>query len=153
MVIVSKETSLSSSSVQLSPSEKALLEGNHDFSKTKIRYLRYRINKKLRLQGQDYLASIGTPLVYANSHRDGAATPQQQQQQQQLPRQGSPSLVGRGIAAVYNDKNKDNEKGAGSGNFASTAPFSAFPSRHFEPTCPFGHGISNPTPYCPSLCS
>jgi hypothetical protein len=35
--------------VQLSPSEKVLLEGNHDFSKAKARYLRYRINKKLKL--------------------------------------------------------------------------------------------------------
>jgi hypothetical protein len=31
----------------LSPSEKALLDGNHDFSKKKQRYLRYRVKKKI----------------------------------------------------------------------------------------------------------
>src|SRR5688500_5729548 len=60
-------------------------------------------------------------------------------------------LVGRGIANPELKSNKDvsdkKDKGAGSGNIVSTAPFSAVPSRHFEPTCPFGHGISNPTPY------
>ena len=33
----------------LSPSEKALLDGNHNFTTAKQRYLRYRIRRKLRL--------------------------------------------------------------------------------------------------------
>src|SRR3954470_18966620 len=39
------------------------------------------------------------------------------------------------------------------GEWEFRAPFSNNNERgqHFEPTCPFGHGISNPTPYCPSL--
>ena len=36
------------------------------------------------------------------------------------------------------------DRGAGSGNIVSKAPYSAFLLRNFEPTCPFGHGISNP---------
>ena len=64
---------------------------------------------------------------------------------------GEDSLVGHGIANPHLKSNNvisdTKDKGAGSGNFASKAPFSAVPSRHFEPTCPFGHGISNPTPY------
>jgi hypothetical protein len=59
-----------------------------------------------------------------------------------------PGVVGRGIANPELKSNKDvsdkNDEGAGSGNIVSTAPFSAFSPRHFEPTCPFGHGISNP---------
>ncbi len=65
---------------------------------------------------------------------------------------GERSVLGRGIANPESKSNEDvsnkNDKGAGSGNIVSTAPFSAFPyTRHFEPTRPFGHGISNPTPY------
>jgi hypothetical protein len=33
----------------LSPNEKALLDGNHDFTRVKQRYIRYRLKKKLRL--------------------------------------------------------------------------------------------------------
>ena len=64
-------------SIELSPSEKALLEGNHNFSKTKARYLRYRINKKLKLQGQD-LTSIGILIDNSNHRDDSAATLRQQ---------------------------------------------------------------------------
>jgi hypothetical protein len=66
-----------------------LLEGNHNFSKTKQRYLRYRINKKLKLQGQG-LTSIGIPIDVSSSHRDDAATPQQQPRRS---RDGGSSLV------------------------------------------------------------
>jgi hypothetical protein len=50
---------------------------------------------------------------------------------------GSPSLVGRGIAV---SENENHENSAGSGTFASLG----VPLRHFEPTRPIGHGISNP---------
>ena len=63
---------------------------------------------------------------------------------------GEDSLVG-GIAnpeLISNiNVSEKKDKGAGSGNIVSKAPFSGVPPRHFEPTCPFGHGISNPTPY------
>jgi hypothetical protein len=36
----------------LSPNERALLEGNHDFSNRKQRYLRYHIRKKLNVAAQ-----------------------------------------------------------------------------------------------------
>jgi hypothetical protein len=52
------------------------------------------------------------------------------------------NLVGGGIATSEKHENSS----AGSGNIVSIAPSSAFPPRHFEPTRPFGHGISNPTP-------
>jgi hypothetical protein len=52
---------------------------------------------------------------------------------------GKRSLVIRGI-----DSNNHHQiargKSAGSGNLVPS-------SGNFEPTCPFGHGISNPTPY------
>jgi len=65
------------------------------------------------------------------------------------------NLVGRGIAGDdnYHHEIIIDEKGAGSGNVVPKAPFSAFPPRNFEPTCPFGHGISNPTPYQVPPCS
>ena len=43
------------------------------------------------------------------------------------------------INKIYSREEKHKEIGAGSGNLV---PY----SRDFEPTCPFGHGISNPTP-------
>jgi hypothetical protein len=53
-------------------------------------------------------------------------------------------LVGRGIANPDNDVNKLNETSMkekrGEWEFRSIP-------QNFEPTCPFGHGISNPTPY------
>jgi hypothetical protein len=62
---------------------------------------------------------------------------------------GERSLIGRGIANLELKSDKDvsdkNDKGARSGTIVSIAPFSAFLLRHFEPTCPFGHGISK---YC-----
>ena len=78
--------------IQLSPSEKALLQGNHNFSKAKARYVRYRINKKIRLQGRDFTSlGITTDLSSRNDiiGRDAAATPQQQLQ----PRRWGSSLV------------------------------------------------------------
>ena len=59
----------------------------------------------------------------------------------------------RSNAAATLDLRNYNKISAGSGNIVSKAPFSAFPLRNFEPTCPFGHGISNPTPYQVPPCS
>jgi len=59
---------------------------------------------------------------------------------------GSIAACSRCVVACYNVAWR-NKSSAGSGNIVSKAPFSAFPLRNFEPTCPFGHGISNPTPY------
>ena len=63
----------------------------------------------------------------------------------------SPSLVGHGIA---NSKEKayevrEKNKGEKRGEWDARAAVSSSKRRrqHFEPTCPFGHGISNPTPY------
>jgi hypothetical protein len=54
------------------------------------------------------------------------------------------NLVGRGIADPDEQVNEVRENNLrekrGEWEFRSI-------SRNFEPTCPFGHGISNPTPY------
>jgi hypothetical protein len=53
----------------------------------------------------------------------------------------------RFVVSHQNDGNKE-ERSAGSGTFVLGIPSSQEGHlRHFEPTCPFGHGISNPTPY------
>ena len=86
--------------IQLSPSEKALIEGNHDFSKTKARYVRYRINKKLKLI----------------ECRDAVATPQQQQQllEDIVKDDSSKALVAQlaeqGFVAVSSTENNTNER-------------------------------------------
>jgi hypothetical protein len=122
-----------------------ILGKRSDLSKKTERDLRYRINKKLRifmhselslLKERGFAAALGNDAAISSG---GSGI-------------GERRLVGRGIAKPELKSNKDvsdkNDKGAGSGNIVSTAPFSAFPApRHFEPTCPFGHGISNPTPY------
>jgi hypothetical protein len=112
-----------------------------NLSKKTERDLRYRINKKLKvfmktelplLKDRGFAAALGNDAAAISSGGNGTEEHR---------------LVGRGIAKpqlksdkVVSDKN---DKGAGSGTFASLG----VPLRHFEPTCPFGHGISNPTPY------
>src|SRR5918997_1686704 len=114
--------------MQLSPSEKALLQGNHNFSKAKARYVRYRINKKIRLQGRDFTSlGITTDLSSRNDiiGRDAAPTPQQQL---------GGNLVGCGTARAdsrfSNDRIIIHERSAGSGNIVSKAPYSAFTPRN-----------------------
>jgi hypothetical protein len=121
-------------------------------SKKVERDLRYRINRKIKifmqtelplLKEKGFAAALGNDAAAISSGGNGTEEHR---------------LVGRGIANPELKSNKvvsdKNNKGAGSGNIVSTAPFSAFPSlRHFEPTCPFGHGISNPTPYQVPPCS
>jgi hypothetical protein len=106
--------------------------------------LRYRINKKIRVFMQTELPLLKDRGFAAAVDNDAAAI-------SSGGSAGGRRLVGHGTANpevksnnVVSDKE---DKGAGSGNIVSTAPFSTFPPRHFEPTCPFGHGISNPTPY------
>jgi hypothetical protein len=117
-----------------------LLGKTNNLSKKTEHDLRYRINKKVRifmhtelplLKDRGFAAALGNDAAAISSGGTGER-----------------SLVGRGIANPEVKSNKvvsdKKDKGAGSGNIVSIAPFSAFPPRHFEPTCPFGHGISNP---------
>ncbi len=129
-----------------------LLGKTGPLSKRVERDLRYRINRKIKifmqtelplLKEKGFAAALGNDAAAISSGGNGTEEHR---------------LVGRGIANPKLKSNKvvsdKNNKGAGSGNIVSTAPFSAFPSlRHFEPTCPFGHGISNPTPYQVPPCS
>jgi hypothetical protein len=118
------------------------LLGNKEVSKLYERKIRYSINKKI-----ETLTELEIPLLmhrgfnvttYSNAVTSGGSAVGVEKH----------SLVGRGIANSDDNHKIVNGKGAGSGNIVSTAPFSVFPApRHFEPTCPFGHGISNPTPY------
>ncbi len=55
------------------------------------------------------------------------------------------------VIVAEEDHDDNNKESAGSGTFVSSVGYS--PLRHFEPTCPFGHGISNPTPYQVPPCS
>ena len=63
----------------------------------------------------------------------------------------TPSLVGRGVANHNNnnerEEREDREDKRGEWDFRSVL------ARKFEPTRPFGHGISNPTPYQVAPCS
>jgi hypothetical protein len=117
----------------LSPTEKAYLINSEQFSKKKQRYLRYRIKQKL-LQQRPRRDAI----EMVNGSRDAAAIATTT-----AAGVGS-NLVGRGIAS--DDIKYNNERRRG--EWESRA---AFRQQHFEPTRPFGHGISNPTPCCPSL--
>jgi hypothetical protein len=130
----------------LTRSEIDWLLGNKEVSKLHERKIRYSIKKKI-----ETLTELEIPLLVDRGFNvttcsNGITA------NGNTSRLGEHSLVGRGIANPELKSNKDvsdqKDKGAGSGNIVSSAPFSAFPfSRHFEPTCPFGHGISNPTPY------
>ncbi len=51
------------------------------------------------------------------------------------------------VSHQNNGRNKEINRGAGSGTFVLGPSSRRTILRHFEPTCPFGHGISNPTPY------
>jgi len=121
------------------------LLGKKEVSKSYERKIRYSIKKKIGT-----LTELEIPLLmhrgfnvttYSNAVTTGSNAVGVEEH----------SLVGRGIANPELKSNKvvsdKKDIGAGSGNIVSKAPFSAFPLRNFEPTCPFGHGISNPTPY------
>jgi hypothetical protein len=126
----------------LTRSEIEWLLGNKQVSKLYERKIRHAIKKKI-----ETLTELEFPLLlnrgfnvasYGNGVTTGGIASTKE----------LTSLVGRGIANPEVKSNKavsdKKDKGAGSGNIVSIAPFSAFPPRHFEPTCPFGHGISNP---------
>ena len=89
----------------LSKTERAYLEGTREFTKPQARCIRYRLNKKLKV------------------NRDAAAS-------------------------VFRDAAKD-KRGEWEFRpiFIFGYPETAKRRQKFEPTCPFGHGISNPTPY------
>ncbi len=114
----------------LSKTEKAYLSGNHNFSKRQQRDIRYRLRKKLTILNQELLIEENSGGVA--ELRDAA---------ERAIGGGGSNLVGRGIA---NHLKCNNERRRGEWDFR-VAPFLL--RQHFEPTRPFGHGISNPTPY------
>jgi hypothetical protein len=135
----------------LTRSEIEWLLGNKEVSKLYERKIRCSIKKKI-----ETLTELEIPLLVdrgfsVTTHGNGLTIGGN------ASGLGEHRLVGRGIANPEIKSNKvvsdKKDIGAGSGNIVSTAPFSASPSRHFEPTCPFGHGISNPTPYQVAPCS
>ena len=124
----------------LTRTEVEWLFGNYTPSKVQERNMRHCVNRKIQtfqklelplLLNAGYLdpssVSACTNAVSIDTNASGS---------------GSPSLVGRGIADLENHENSNREVGAGSGTFVPS-----FFLRKFEPTRPFGHGISNPTPY------
>jgi hypothetical protein len=121
-----------------------LLGKANNLSKKTERDLRYRINKKVRILMNTELPLLKDRGFAAALCSDAAAISSGSSIEEHR-------LVGRGIDNPEMKSNKvvsdKKDKGAGSGNIVSIAPFSSVPPRHFEPTCPFGHGISNPTPY------
>jgi hypothetical protein len=125
------------------------LLGNYSSSKGQERYMRHCINRKIPT-----FEKLELPLLvnagYLNPESISAYTNAVSVDTNASGLEAT-SLVGRGIANPDLNSNKvlsdKKDKGAGSGNIVSIAPLSAFSPRHFEPTCPFGHGISNPTPY------
>jgi hypothetical protein len=129
----------------LTRSEIDWLLGNKEVSKLYERKLRYSIKKKI-----ETLTELEIPLLAGRgfnvtTYGNGVTA------NGNASRLGEHKLVGRGIVNPELKSNKvvsDKKNiGAGSGNIVSKEPFSAFPLKNFEPTCPFGHGISNPTPY------
>jgi hypothetical protein len=56
----------------LSPVEQAYLNDTREFTKAQQRYIRYRLNRKLRLLGEE-LQSFGIPTKDSRSRRDAAA--------------------------------------------------------------------------------
>ena len=117
------------------------LLGNKEVSKLYKRKIRHSINKKI-----ETLTELEIPLLmhrgfnvttYSNAVTTGGNAAGQEEH----------NLVGSGVAnpelkssKVVSDKK---DIGAGSGTFAHSTSI----EQNFEPTCPFGHGISNPTPY------
>ena len=129
----------------LTKSEIEWLLGNKEVSKLYERKIRCSIKKKI-----ETLTELEIPLLLnmgfnVTAYGNGVTA------NGNASRLGEHRLVGRGIAnpELKSDKVVSDKKdiGAGSGNIVSKVPSSAFPLRNFEPTCPFGHGISNPTPY------
>ena len=120
------------------------LLGNKEVSKLYERKIRYSIKKKI-----ETLTELEIPLLthrgfnvttYSNGIITGSNAAELEE----------PSLVGRGIANPGRDirgfREKEKVKERGEWEFR---PF----YQNFEPTCPFGHGISNPTPYQVAPCS
>ena len=123
------------------------LLGNKEVSKLYERKIRYSIKKKI-----ETLTELEIPLLmhrgfnvttYSNAVTTGGNAAGLEE----------PSLVGRGIASPATDINdiqeKEKVKERGEWDFRPVSTL----RRKFEPTRPFGHGISNPTPYQVSSCS
>ena len=115
-----------------------LLGKSTNLSKRTERDLRYRINKKVKvfmqtelplLKDRGFAAALGNGAAAISS---GSST-------------GEYRLVGRGIAT--SEKHENSRRKRGEWDFRSVL------ARKFEPTRPFGHGISNPTPYQVAPCS
>jgi len=111
-----------------------LIGQSTNLSKKTERDLRYRINKNLRvfmqtelplLKDRGFAAALGNDDAAISSGGNGA---------------GEHSLVGSGIANPEEIREKHARDKRGEWEFRPL-PW------NFEPTCPFGHGISNPTPY------
>ena len=128
----------------LTRSEIDWLLGNKEVSKLYERKIRYSIKKKI-----ETLTELEIPLLmhrgfnvttYSNTVTTGGNAAELEE----------PSLVGRGIANPDHDVKEfyDSSKKEKRGEWE----FRSIP-QNFEPTCPFGHGISNPTPYQVSPCS
>jgi hypothetical protein len=96
----------------LSPSEKALINGSHNFSKDKQRYLRYRIRKKLRLvEEEGRSAAAALPPRYRSPNNlpttsMNIGTLIQEALTRRKVERGSPSLVGRGIANPMSERTR-----------------------------------------------
>jgi hypothetical protein len=115
-----------------------LLGKTNNLSKKTERDLRYRINKKIRifmhtelplLKDRGFAAALGNDAAAISSGGSGT---------------GEHSLVGRGIANPEKIQEKHTRERRGEWDFRS---YPHKREQNFEPTCPFGHGISNPTPY------
>ncbi len=132
----------------LTRSEIEWLLGNYMPSKGHKRYMRHCIYRKIQT-----FQKLELPLLldagYFNFSKGVSAHANAVSVNTNASnKETQPSLVGRGIANPEVKPNKvvldEEDKGAESGNIVSTAPSSAYLPRHFEPTRPFGHGISNP---------
>ncbi len=109
-----------------------ILGKRSNLSKKTERDLRYRISKKVRifinnelslLKDRGFASALGNDAAISS----GSST-------------GEHSLVGRGIANPEKISEEHTREKRGEWEFRPI-------SQNFEPTCPFGHGISNPTPY------
>jgi hypothetical protein len=130
----------------LTRSEIEWLLGKKRVSKSYERKFRHSIKKKI-----ETLTELELPLLmnrgfnvttYSSSITTGSNAAEL----------NTPSLVGRGIANQEVKSNKvvldEKEKWRGEWDFRSLSfSYERRGKRKFEPTCPFGHGISNPTPY------
>ena len=116
-----------------------LLGKRSNLSKKTERDLRYRINRKLKLFMQTELPLLRNRGFAATVDNGAAAI-------SSGSGTGEHSLVGRGIAKPGGDisgfREKEKVKERGEWDYRPIVL-----RRKFEPTRPFGHGISNPTPY------